>query len=105
MIESIGRGVLDTRIRGYDGLVRSRHLHVTACDKREAFALSPASNTPAKPRSIHTRGPGTRVVVKVGTLDNSSLFDGPKIAIHTVDMQPCHHAPEGMPAFERLPQR
>ena len=40
----IGRGVLDTRIRGYDGLVRSRHLHVIVCDKREAFAQGSESD-------------------------------------------------------------
>lgn len=45
------------------------------------------------------------VVIKVGTLDDPSLFGGPQIAIYTVDKQPYHHVPEGMPAFERLPQR
>ena len=45
------------------------------------------------------------VVLKVGTLDDPALFDGPQIAIYTVDKQPFHHVPEGMPAFERLPQR
>jgi hypothetical protein len=53
-----------------------------------------------------TRPPGLPgVVVKVGTLDDPSLFDGPQIAIYTVDKQPYHHVPEGMPSFERLPQR
>ena len=42
---------------------------------------------------------------QVGTLDDPSLFDGPKMAIYTVDKQPYHHVPEGVPAFERLPQR
>jgi len=45
------------------------------------------------------------VVIKVGTLDDPSLFGGPQMAIYTVDKQPFHHVPEGMPAFERLPQR
>jgi hypothetical protein len=45
------------------------------------------------------------VVVKIGTLDDPSLFGGPKIAIYTVDTQPFHHIPEGMPSFERLPPR
>jgi len=27
------------------------------------------------------------------------------MAIYTVDRQPFHHIPEGMPAFERLPGR
>jgi len=53
-----------------------------------------------------TRPPGLpAVVVKVGTLDDPSLFDGPQIAIYTVDKQPYHHVPEGMPSFERLPAR
>src|SRR5437762_10960313 len=55
---------------------------------------------------VVTRPPGLpAVVVKVGTLDDPSLFGGPQIAIYTVDKQPYHHVPEGMPAFERLPQR
>jgi hypothetical protein len=45
------------------------------------------------------------VVLKVGTLDDPSLFGSPQIAIYTVDKQPYHHVPEGMPSFERLPQR
>lgn len=45
------------------------------------------------------------VVVKVGTLDDPALFGNPKMAIYTVDKQPFHMIPEGLPAFERLPQR
>jgi hypothetical protein len=45
------------------------------------------------------------VVVKIGTLDDPSLFGGPKLAIYTVDKQPYHQIPEGMPSFERLPPR
>ena len=44
MIEPTGRGVLDTRLRGYDDFVRGGHLHVTACDKREAFAQESGSD-------------------------------------------------------------
>ena len=52
-----------------------------------------------------TRVPGLpAVVLKVGTFDDPSLFN-PKMAIHTLDKQAFHHVPEGMPAFERLPQR
>ena len=55
---------------------------------------------------VVTRPPGRpAVVVKVGTLDDPSLFGGPQIAIYTVDKQAFHHVPDGMPAFERLPQR
>jgi hypothetical protein len=45
------------------------------------------------------------VVVKVGTLDEPALFGGPQMAIYTIDKQPFHQIPEGLPTFERLPQR
>ena len=45
------------------------------------------------------------VVIKVDTLDDPGLFGSPQVAIFTVDKQPFHHVPDGMPAFERLPQR
>jgi hypothetical protein len=44
------------------------------------------------------------VVLKVGTLDDPSLFGTPQIAIYTIDKQPFHQIPEGIPTFERLPQ-
>ena len=46
--------------------------------------------------------PGT-VLIKVGTLDDPSLFGSPMMAIFTVDKQSFHHVPEGVPSFERLP--
>ncbi len=53
-----------------------------------------------------TRPPGLpAVVLKIGTLDDPSLFGGPKMAIYTVDKPAYHHIPEGMPSFERLPPR
>jgi hypothetical protein len=45
------------------------------------------------------------IVLKVGTLDDPSQFDGPQMAIYTIDKQAFHQIPEGLPAFERLPQR
>jgi hypothetical protein len=45
------------------------------------------------------------VVLKVGTLDDPGLFGGPQMAIYTVDKQPFHHVPNGLPTFERLPKR
>jgi hypothetical protein len=45
------------------------------------------------------------VVLKVGTLDDPSHYGGPKMAIFTVDQQPFHHIPEGLPTFERMPTR
>ena len=51
-----------------------------------------------------TRPPGfPAVIVKVGSLDDPSQFEGPKLAIYTLDKQPFHTIPEGIPAFERLP--
>lgn len=52
-----------------------------------------------------TRSPGMpdAVILKVGTLDDPSVFDGPQAAIFTIDKQPFHHLPEGIPAFERTP--
>lgn len=46
--------------------------------------------------------PGT-VLLKVGTLDDPSLFGAAQMAIFTIDKQPFHHVPEGIPSFERTP--
>ena len=45
------------------------------------------------------------VVLKVGTLDDPSLFGTPQMAIYTIDKQAFHQIPEGLPSFERLPKR
>jgi hypothetical protein len=51
-----------------------------------------------------TRGPGLPAfILKVGTLDQPSLFGTPKLAIFTVDKQAFHYIPDGLPAFERMP--
>ena len=42
------------------------------------------------------------VIVKVGTLDDPSVFD-PTIAIFTCDQQKFHRIPEGVQAVERRP--
>jgi len=55
---------------------------------------------------IATRRPGLdAVILKIGTLDDPGLFGGPQMAIYTIDRQPFHHIPEGLPRFERLPKR
>jgi hypothetical protein len=46
--------------------------------------------------------PGT-VMIKVGTLDDPSVYGTPKMAIFTVDKQAFHHLPEGVASFERVP--
>lgn len=43
------------------------------------------------------------VLIKVGTLDDPNVFEGPQMAIYTVDKQSFHHIPEGLPSFERTP--
>jgi hypothetical protein len=43
------------------------------------------------------------LVIKVGTLDDPKAFGAPQMVIYTVDKQPFHHVPEGVPTFERLP--
>ena len=43
------------------------------------------------------------VLIKVGTLDDPSVFGGPQMVIFTIDKQAFHHIPDGVPAFERIP--
>ena len=53
-----------------------------------------------------TRLPGRPlVVVKVGTLDAPSDWQGPKFAIHCKDIQPFHTVADGMPRFDGLPTK
>jgi len=42
------------------------------------------------------------VMVKVGTLDDPSVFN-PQMAIFTCDQQHFHHIPEGVPSFDKVP--
>ncbi len=46
--------------------------------------------------------PGT-VFIKVGTLDDPSMFEGPDMAIFTVDKQSFHHVSKDVPWFDRRP--
>jgi hypothetical protein len=52
-----------------------------------------------------SKAPGVpgAVLLKVGTLDDPAVFEGPQMAIYTVDKQPFHQVPEGVPTFERTP--
>jgi hypothetical protein len=53
---------------------------------------------------LTTLPPGWPVaVVKVGTLDDPSLFGGPDVAIHAVEKQKYHTIAEGVQAFDHLP--
>lgn len=42
-------------------------------------------------------------LIKVGTLDDPSVFGAPQMVIFTVDKQSFHHLPAGVPTFERVP--
>ena len=53
---------------------------------------------------ILTRAPGfPAMIIKVGSLDDPSQFDGPQMAIYTIDKRPYHVIPDGVLTFERLP--
>ena len=43
------------------------------------------------------------VLIKVGTLDDPSVFGQPQMAIFTIDQQSFHQIPDGIPTFERTP--
>jgi len=57
------------------------------------------------PSGRATTGAAALIILKVGTLDDPSLFGAPQMAIYTVDKQPFHIVPEGLQTFERLPPR
>lgn len=48
---------------------------------------------------------GENLVLKVGTLDDPSLYGGPKAVIHAADKQPFHLFPDSTPVFDNLPPR
>ncbi|MDP3737956.1 MAG: GFA family protein [Hyphomonadaceae bacterium] len=55
---------------------------------------------------LTTRRPGLNaVILKVGTLDDPSLFGAPQMAIFMEDKQPYHLVAEGVASFEKLPPR
>lgn len=43
------------------------------------------------------------VIVKVGTLDDPKAYGKPSMAIFTIDKQPFHQVPDGLPTYERRP--
>ena len=55
---------------------------------------------------LTTRQPnGKTLVVKVGTMDDPSLYSGPSAAIFMGEAQPFHCIAEGVPQFDTLPPR
>jgi hypothetical protein len=55
---------------------------------------------------ILAKSPGLpgAVILKVGTLDDPSVFEAPQMVIWTIDKQVFHLLPEGVPVFERTPR-
>jgi hypothetical protein len=43
------------------------------------------------------------VFLKIVTLDDPSLFRGPDAVLFTIDQQPWHLIPDGVPSFTRMP--
>ncbi len=52
---------------------------------------------------LTTRAMPGMVMIKVGTLDDPSVFGGPQMAIFTCDKQPYHRVPTDIPTFDKLP--
>ncbi len=50
-----------------------------------------------------SKGMPGAVMLKVGTLDDPSVFGAPEMAIFGIDKQVFHQVPEGVPLFERGP--
>jgi hypothetical protein len=49
------------------------------------------------------RAPGA-VLIKVGTLDDPGLFEGPQLITWTSEMQKYHHLPPDVPAYPEFPR-
>lgn len=45
------------------------------------------------------------VLIKIGTLDDPSVFGGPQLVTWTSEMQKFHLLPEGVPAYPEFPRR
>jgi hypothetical protein len=52
---------------------------------------------------LTTRAMPGMVMIKIGTLDDPSIFEGPQMAIFTCDKQAYHHVPSDIPSFDKLP--
>lgn len=56
---------------------------------------------------LTTRAPALPqgVIIKVGSLDDPSVFEGPQVVMWTADAQKFHLIPEGVPSFPGFPGR
>jgi hypothetical protein len=52
---------------------------------------------------LTTRAMPGLVMIKIGTLDDPTLFGAPQMAIYTCDKQPYHRVPTDIPTFDKLP--
>ena len=52
---------------------------------------------------VTTRAMPGLVIIKVGTLDDPSIFEGPQMAMYTCDKQAYHHVPTDIPTFDKRP--
>lgn len=43
------------------------------------------------------------LILKIGALDDPSIFGGPQMVFQTADAHPFHLLPDGVPAFPRFP--
>jgi len=46
-----------------------------------------------------------QLVLKVGTLDDPEVYGGPKMAIFCEEKTGFHIIPDGIPAFDKLPEQ
>jgi hypothetical protein len=44
------------------------------------------------------------VLIKIGTLDDPSVFEGPQLVTWTAEMQKFHLLPPGVPAYPEMPR-
>jgi hypothetical protein len=44
------------------------------------------------------------VLIRVGTLDDLGVFEGPQVVVWTSEMQPWHQAPPGVPSWPQFPR-
>lgn len=55
--------------------------------------------------TTRTQHDPSAVVLKVGTLDDPSVYEAPQMVIWTADAQSFHLMPEGVPSFAGFPGR
>lgn len=60
----------------------------------------PDCGTPLLTRSPAMPG---AIILKAGTMDDPSLYEGPQMAIFCCDKQSFHTIPEGVPSFDKAP--